>query len=176
MRLTLPAVALYTLSGRRCVPCEADDPGCSGTAPVQDSQHVPLRRGARRVQRSPRTRRAARAGCALVQTCCDRLQRVSACFRPVPACCTMLQPTCSVSHHVTAGTNRVPQAQPLDAPKRAARSSARTGPSAGGLTVFAVQVHPRRLRRNGKTTFWTTAKGGRRRRVSGKAASAPTGT
>ena len=170
------AVALCTLSARRCVPREADDPGCSGTATAQDSQHVPLRCGARRVQRSPRTRRAVLAGCTMVQTCCDRLQHVSACFRPVPASRAMLQPTCSVPHHITAGANRVPQAQPPDVPKRAARSSARTGPSAGGLTVSAVQVHPRRLRRNGKTTFWTTAKGGRRRRVSVKAASAPTGT
>ena len=71
-RLTLPAVALCTLSARRCVPREADDPGCSGTAIVQDSQHVPLRCGARRVQRSPRTRRAVRACCTMVQTCCDR--------------------------------------------------------------------------------------------------------
>ena len=71
-RLTLPAVALCTLSARRCVPRFADDPGCSGTATVQDSQHVPLRCGARRVQRSPRTRRAVRAGCTMVQTCCDR--------------------------------------------------------------------------------------------------------
>ena len=72
LRLTLPAVALCTLSARRCVPREADDPGCSGTATVQDSQHVPLRCGARRVQRSPRTRRAVRACCTMVQTCCDR--------------------------------------------------------------------------------------------------------